>query len=146
MARGYFGIVVERGKTPANIGTLWRSAHIFGASFLGIIGARYRRDPSDTTHAGLHVPLIHYKDLDDLRHHLPYECTLVGVEFEESATKIRQYVHPVRAIYLLGAEDSGLSDETKQACRHLVVLPGRFCLNVAVAGSLVMFDRVMKDG
>ena len=28
--RGYFGIGIENGKTVANIGTLWRSAHNLG--------------------------------------------------------------------------------------------------------------------
>jgi len=29
-------------------------------------------------------------------------------------------------------------------CHNKIILPGKFCLNVAVAGSIVMFDRLNK--
>lgn len=34
MKRGYFGIGVYHSKNADNIGTLWRSAAIFGADFI----------------------------------------------------------------------------------------------------------------
>ena len=45
---------------------------------------------------------------------------------------------------LLGAEDHGLSKAALARCQHLVQLPGRASLNVAVAGSIVLYDRHAK--
>ena len=39
----FYGIGIVNTKTEANIGTLWRSAHAFGASFIFTVGRRYRR-------------------------------------------------------------------------------------------------------
>lgn len=33
MKRGYYGIGIYHPKTTENVGTLWRSAHNFGADF-----------------------------------------------------------------------------------------------------------------
>ena len=52
--------------------------------------------------------------------------------------------HPERAAYLLGAEDHGLSPAVLAMCHRIVVLPGRHCLNVAVAGSLILYDRWLR--
>ncbi len=37
--RGYFGIGVEGISKPMNLGSLWRTAHAFGASFVFTVGA-----------------------------------------------------------------------------------------------------------
>jgi tRNA G18 (ribose-2'-O)-methylase SpoU len=143
MQRGYFAVGIYGGKTPENTGCLWRSAQSLGAAFVFTVGCRYLRyQRTDTTKAALHVPLFHFPTLDDLIAHAPAQADLVGVELTDDATPIKAFTHPERAIYLLGAEDHGLSQEAMSRCRRLVVLPGRYCLNVAVAGSLVMFDRV----
>lgn len=42
MKRGYFGIGIYHTKNVLNVGTLWRSAHNFGASFIFTVGMRYR--------------------------------------------------------------------------------------------------------
>ena len=38
LQQGYFGIGIQNGKTPENLGVLWRSAQNFGASFIFTIG------------------------------------------------------------------------------------------------------------
>lgn len=51
--------------------------------------------------------------------------------------------HPLRALYLLGAEDHGLPPEVLARCHEVVQVPSPspYSLNVAVAGSLVLYDR-----
>lgn len=141
----YFGIGIEHPKTEFNIGTLWRSAHIFGASFIFTVGARYRKQSSDTLKAWQDIPLLNYSDFDDFYAHMPYSCRLVGIELDRRSVPIRGFLHPQRCVYLLGAEDHGLSRKALDACHMLVQLPGRSCLNVAAAGSCVMFDRLNKE-
>lgn len=142
--RGFFGIGIEHTKTEHNVGTLWRTAYIFGASFMFTIGRRYHKQSSDTVRAPRHVPLWHFQTIDELLAHSPHNAPLVGVELDPHAKRIENYVHPHSAIYLLGAEDNGLSKHALQRCHHLVQLPGEHSLNVAVAGSIVLFDRLMK--
>lgn len=142
--RGYFGIGVERSKTEANIGTLWRSAFALGADFIFTIGRRYPKQASDTTQAWRHIPLLEYEDVDDFRKHIPYDCPVVGVEITETAKSLETYTHPQRAIYLLGPEDGSLSKAAQEICLHIIKFDSRVCLNVASAGTIVMYDRNLK--
>jgi tRNA C32,U32 (ribose-2'-O)-methylase TrmJ len=43
-------------------------------------------------------------------------------------------------------EDHGLKPDALEMCDDVVQLPGTRCLNVATAGSLVLYDRWMKLG
>lgn len=108
MMYGYYGIGIENGKTEVNLGTLWRSAHIFGAAFIFTVGRRYRRQSSDVKHTWKSVPLLNFLTVDELKSHLPFECLLVGVEMVGAADELETFTHPERAVYLLGAEDHGL--------------------------------------
>jgi tRNA(Leu) C34 or U34 (ribose-2'-O)-methylase TrmL len=143
--RGYYGIGIFRGKTVENLGTLWRSADSFDASFIFTIEGRYKKQATDTSKAFRHIPLYNHTTFEDFYQHIPYDCLLVGVEIDENSEDICTFKHPERCIYLLGAEDNGLSQEVIARCHKLVRIPGKFCHNVAVAGSLVMYDRVMKS-
>lgn len=142
--RGYCGVGILGCKTAVNIGTLWRSAHILGADFIFTVGKRYKRQASDTTKAWKSIPLWHFDDIDDLLAHSPFDCRLVGVELDERANPLAAYKHPDRAIYLLGAEDKGLPEQVINRCHDLIVLPGDYSLNVATAGSIVLYDRSQR--
>jgi tRNA G18 (ribose-2'-O)-methylase SpoU len=142
LGRGFFGIGIERSKTPMNVGTLWRSAGILGAAFIFTVGHRYPKQASDTIKAWRHIPLWTFDTLDDLYEHLPFDCQLVGVEMDDRASTLAEFKHPERACYLLGAEDHGLTRDALDRCHRLVKLPGLYSLNVAVAGSIVLYDRI----
>lgn len=140
---GYFGIAVYQPKTQANVGTLWRSAFLYNAAFVATIGRRYSYQSSDTPSTTNHVPLMHYRDLDDLVEHLPYSCPLVGVELTTNAVSLRSFNHPRRALYMLGSEDHGLPAAVQMRCHSMVQIPTArdWSMNVAVAGSILMYDR-----
>jgi len=142
--RGFFAVGIEGTKNGINVGTLWRSANIFGAAYIFTVGKRYWHQSSDTMKTWKHIPLFHYGDLKDFIDHLPHDCRLVGIEMEKEAASLEDYTHWERSIYLLGAEDSGLSEKALEVCHDLVVLPGKVSLNVSTAGSIVMYDRVSK--
>ncbi len=141
---GYFGIGIFHTKIEINIGTLYRSAYIFGAAFIFTIGRRYKTQASDTTKSYRHIPLYHYNTVEEMFMNLPFDCKLVGIEITENAIPIKEYKHPERCVYLLGAEDYGLTDRAVRACHDIIVLPGKTCLNVSTAGSIVMYDRISK--
>jgi hypothetical protein len=45
----FFGIGILNGKTPENLGVLWRSAQNLGASYIFTIGNRYAKQACDTS-------------------------------------------------------------------------------------------------
>lgn len=143
MKRGYFGIGIYHPKTTENMGTLWRSAHNFGADFIFTIGARYHKQPSDTTKAWKHVPLFNYSDIEDLKAHLPKDCELVFIEQTEGSRNLKDASHPEAACYVLGAEDEGVPEELMRGFQKIAI-DTPLCLNVAVAGSIVLYDRQAK--
>jgi tRNA(Leu) C34 or U34 (ribose-2'-O)-methylase TrmL len=143
MKRGYFGIGVYHPKTEENIGTLWRSAHNFGADFIFTIGKRYKKQASDTTKAERHVPLYEYTSFEDFKEHLPKGCQLVFIEQTEGANNLKDTTHPETCAYILGAEDYGVPEEMMKGYQK-VFIDSPLCLNVAVAGSITLYDRQCK--
>ncbi len=140
----FYGIGIMHGTNAVNIGTLWRHAYIMGASFIFTVDRKYKKQSADVVVTPSRIPLYHYRDIDDLKAHLPYGAPLVAVELTEDAVLVNDFHHPARAVYLLGSETNGLSDKVLQTCHSVVKLPGHFSMNVAVAGSIVMHDRISK--
>lgn len=143
MKKGYYGIGIYETKEDTNIGTLWRSAMNFGADYIFTIGARYKKQRTDTTKTWRNIPLFEYKDWDDFMNHIPKDAELVFVEQTEKSVELRNFCHPKQAIYILGAEDRGVPTELMRGHRA-VEIDTPMCLNVAVAGSIIMFDRQNK--
>jgi tRNA G18 (ribose-2'-O)-methylase SpoU len=143
-ARGYFAIGAERMSKALNLGNLMRSAHGFGASFTFTVGATYQalEARADTSKGQLHLPHYNWNGLDDIA--LPAGCKLVGVELLDDAVDLPSFRHPLRAAYVLGPEFGSLSPELLARCDYTVKIPTRFCVNVAMAGAIVMYDRVLS--
>jgi len=144
MKKGYFGIGIYQTKEQDNVGTLWRSAMNFGADYIFTIGARYKRQRTDTTKTWKNIPLFEYRDWDDFKAHIPRDAELVFVEQTEDAKLLETATHPKRAIYILGAEDYGVPVELKRG-HQKVQIDTPMCLNAASAGSIVMYDRHLKE-
>lgn len=145
--RGYFGVGIYSPKTIENLGTLWRSAYQFGASFIFTINDRYNKQASDTCKSYRHIPLFQFENWETFKKTRLYDCPLVGVEFTEKSIDLRNYCHPERAIYILGAEDGGLPNKVMNKCRDIIQIPANRIqsYNVAVSGSIVMYDRYIKN-
>ncbi len=145
--RGYFAIGVEGISKPMNLGNLIRSAHAFGASFFFVVAPAFSvREVrhADTSDASGHLPLYTYDTVEDLV--LPRGCALVGVEFDAEATDLPSFHHPSAAAYILGPERGALSPAMAARCNRLVKIPTKFCLNLGVAGAILMYDRVLSRG
>jgi len=144
LEQGFFGIGIQNGKTPENLGVLWRSAQNMGASYIFTIGNRYAKQACDTHKAVGAMPYFHYDTFEDFYKHIPKGAMLVGVELDERAMPLETFEHPRRCVYLLGAEDHGLSNKALEKSLHLVKFNTPMSLNVSVAGSIVMYDRRAK--
>lgn len=134
-------------KTEMNVGTLWRAAHLYGADMLFTIGHRYRPQGSDTTRAWRHIPLINYPDFNTFQQCRPLDAEMVGVEQAPGRSKpLSLFTHQPSAVYLLGAEDHGLPPAVLDACQRVVEIEVAepTCMNVAMAGTVVLYDRHIK--
>ena len=143
--RGYFGIGVEGISKEQNVGTIARTAHSFGANFFFTIDPAVEVDlmgVSDTADSFDHMPYYEYKSPAELA--LPDRCSLVGVELMEGAIELPSFRHPTRAAYVLGPEMGHISPELATRCDHIIKIPMSFCVNVGVAGALVMYDRLIS--
>ena len=145
--RGYFGVGVEGISKPMNLGSLLRSAHAFGASFAFTIGAAFdarAAAQADTSAAVASLPFQAHTDLAGFT--LPHGCRLVGIELMDEAAELPSFTHPLQAAYVLGAERASLSPALLERCDFVVRIPTRFSINLAIAGTLVMYDRMISLG
>lgn len=144
--RGYFGIGAERISKQLNLGNLIRSAHGFGASFFFTVGSSLTRGEAyaDTSKAQGHLPIYSYPSVVGLE--LPKGCKLVGIELLDDAIDLPSFRHPLLAAYVLGPERGSLSQPLVERCDYIVKIPTSFCVNVAMAGAIVMYDRVRSLG
>jgi tRNA G18 (ribose-2'-O)-methylase SpoU len=147
MMRGFFGVGAEGISKGVNLGALVRTTHAFGGSFFFTVGANV--DPrdvrtSDTSGAFEHIPFYGFPDVSSLM--LPRGCQLVGVELTPDAIELPSFRHPSQAAYVLGPEMGALSPQMQERCDFIVKIPTRFCVNVGVAGALVLYDRMISLG
>ena len=145
--RGYFAIGVEGISKAMNVGSLFRTAHAFGAGFVFTVAATYERGEggkSDTSDAPGHIPFYSFPDIGSLV--LPKDCSLVGVELTDDAIELPSFRHPTQAAYVMGPERGELSPAMANKCELVVKIPTRFCVNVGIAGAIVMYDRITSLG
>lgn len=144
--RGYFAVGVEGLSKTGNFGNLLRTAHAFGASFFFTVNAETKvtRFGTDTSRTSDYLPYYPWTSTDEMQ--LPKDCKLVGVELTDDAIELPSFRHPPRAAYVLGPERDSLSSGMTSRCDHVIKIPTSFCINVATAGAIVMYDRVSTYG
>ena len=92
----------------------------------------------------LKAPLYNYNNFSDFL--APEGAILVGVELTDDAIDLPKFKHPQKAIYILGPEKGNLSNNILSRCKYTVRIPTKFCINIAMAGAIVMYDRVISLG
>lgn len=143
-SRGHFGIGAYRLKYDTNFGTLLRTAKVMGADYVFTINKRCRGQNSSVGHEN-HIPQFHFDTVEDFEAAMPEDAKIVGIEQSNHSRKLERFNHPNQAVYLLGAEDYGLVDEAKEVVDVEVEIPATNCLNVSVAGSVAIYDRILKE-
>lgn len=141
MDRGYACIGLDNPKTPSNVGSVLRAAHVYGAGLIVVSGHRFKRSGTDTTKAWRHIPLIQAEDVFDA---IPYGCVPVAVDLIDGACPLPRYVHPERAFYIFGAEDATLGKRITDRCRDTIMVPTKFCMNLAATANVILYDRMTK--
>lgn len=143
MSRGYAAIGLFHPKTPANVGSVMRAAHVYGAAL--VVSSpqrpRYHGSTTDTQKGYRHIP---FQQVEDLHDAIPYDCVPVAVELLEGAASLVTYKHPERAFYVFGPEDGTLGAQVTAWCRDVVYVPTRFCMNLAATVNVILYDRLAK--
>ena len=150
--RGYFSIGIEGVSKAGNMGNLIRTAHGFGAVSVFTIAPKMKQkdamalaqEISDTSKTPDHIPYYEFDRVEDLL--LPKGCQLVGVEITDDALEMPSFRHPLKAAYILGSEMFSVSTKTLNKCDYVIKIPTKFSLNVATAGAIVMYDRLLCYG
>lgn len=150
MTGTWFGVGILRGKTAANHGSLWRSALQFGAAMTFTIGQRYEKRVegcADVYKTLRQIPCVPFPDITAFMTNCPIDAQIVVVEY--GGTNLSEFVHPKRAMYVLGSEDCGIPPTLVARAQWHVAVPtanGRpSSLNVAAAGAIIMYDRFIKQ-
>lgn len=144
MRRGYLAVGIYRPKHEVNVGSVVRTAHLYGASMIFTVGDRYRRQASDTGDSTQHVPLVHFDTADQMFSAL--SAPVVAVELAPSSVRLGAYQHRESAAYLFGAEDTGIPADVLAGCAEVVQIeaPRPWSMNVANAAAVVMHDRYVS--
>lgn len=143
-----FAIAAWEISKEHNVGTLVRTAHAAAASEVILTGEREWNVPAART-ADLYTEIVQLEaDVEAFRAHLQQRrWNLVAVELAADSVSIFDAVYPERPCFLLGAELGGVPPELLADAELIVQIPqwGLVpCLNLAVAGSLVVYDHLAK--
>ena len=145
--RGYFGIGIEGVSKPMNLGSLLRTAHAFGASFLFTIGGLVQRrqiENADTSSAMANLPLHEFRISPAFSCRAAaglsaWSCCPTRSTCRASATRPRP---PTCS----GPSAPACRRRSRSAAISSSAFPTRFCVNLAIAGALVMYDRMVCLG
>lgn len=142
--RGFAAIGLVRPKDVHNIGGVLRAAGCYGVSLVAIQGDRTPvRSCQDTQKAYKHIPVVRG---DDLFAMCPFDAVPVGVDLVEDAEPLPSFTHPERAFYVFGPEDGTLGSAHLSRCSRRVMVPTRFCMNLAATVNVILYDRLAKRG
>lgn len=139
--RGYSCIGLWQPKDSNNIGSVLRAAGCFGSAFVAVAGGRYSGASTDTQKTYRHIPLI---ETTDLRQVLPKDCVPIAVDLILEAQPLMNFWHPERAFYIFGGEDRTLDNDILAWCKERIFIPSNYCLNLAAAINVVLYDRHAK--
>ncbi len=130
-----------------NVGTLVRTAHAAAAREVILTGERDWNAYAART-AELFTRVIHLSCEEALLAYLRQEgYAVVAVELDPRSVTLFEAIYPPRPCFVLGAELGGLSQAFLDAADLIVQIPQWGLvpsLNLAVAGSLVIYDHLAK--
>lgn len=143
--RGFAAIGLHRPKDISNIGGVLRAAHCYDASMVAISGDRISGDKinhaTNTSSAHKHLPVLR----GDLRDLIPFGAVPIAVDLVDDAIELQDFTHPHAAFYIFGPEDGTLGEKVLSWCPYRVMVPTKFCMNLAATVNVVLYDRLAKQ-
>lgn len=127
--RGFSTVGLYSPKFNSNIGGVLRACGCYDVAGVYIQGDRYKKSRQDTQKVHRHIPVC---QVDDLIRIKPLDSKIVAVEFIQSATNLKSFIHPESAYYLFGPEDASIPKEMLDKADFVVYIPTQFCLNLEI--------------
>jgi tRNA(Leu) C34 or U34 (ribose-2'-O)-methylase TrmL len=137
-----FGLCLYKPQKEGNFSSLLRTAYNFDCDFICTVENRYHRLKADTVNCRKHIPIFHFPNWDSFLTIYPKECALISLEVNNSID-LKKFSHPRNAIYIFGPEKGSLPDFILNATSKVAIDTNR-CLNLAICGGIVMYDRQLK--
>jgi tRNA(Leu) C34 or U34 (ribose-2'-O)-methylase TrmL len=142
-------VVLEDPKYPRNVGYVLRSAFNYGIRQIWITGDRVPLQASESYRLPREERFKEYRVVDLRAHdrplnHYASNVPVIGVELVAGAMPITYFEHPENAVYVFGAEDGGISKAMRVRCHQFIFLPTISCLNLAMAVTATLSDRLQK--
>lgn len=148
---GDFYLLCDKVQDPGNLGTIIRTAHAAGVTGIiltkGTVDIYNDKVIRSTMGSIFYVPIIHDNDLSFLRGLKSEGFNLVATSLQESKDFFREDLSG-KIILSVGNEGNGISDEIFDMADIKVKIPmpgGAESLNVAIATSIILFERVRQN-
>lgn len=140
-------------KFTVNVAQMIRNCASFGIDWLFLTGNRLEL-PAAKGKGRNRMPrqerMREYRTVQVVQSEFPIrwfnqqDIVPIGVELARGAIPLPVFAHPKNAIYILGPEDGSIPAGMKALCHTIVQIPTRHCLNVAMAGGIVLYDRIVN--
>lgn len=137
-------LVLDRIRSPYNVGAIFRSAEAFGISRIILVEGtaspehvRACRTSRGTTEV---VPWSFSSEADTVSFLKTYEPESV-IALELGGTSINEFAFPERGVAVLGSEEFGISPAVLSCCASRVTIPmggSKGSLNVSVAAGILL--------
>jgi len=144
-------IIMYNPKYPHNVGAAVRACSCFDSNLIVFSGDRVSLEPSGKK--GYRLPreerMKGYKHVKLINDEYPFnrfskDVIPVAVEVRENAEILPHFIHPKNAVYVFGPEDGSIPQIYLKHCQRFLVIPSPFCLNLAAAINVVLYDRMAK--
>lgn len=142
-------VVLENPLYPRNVGFVLRSAYNFGVKQLYVTGDRVGLYGTDSYRLPREERFKEYRKVNLIADDRPFDrfpksTPKIGFELVPGAMPLTYFEHPRDAVYVFGPEDGNLSKAFRRHCHLLVFVPTLSCLNLAMAVTAVLYDRLLK--
>ena len=142
-------------KSPTNVGAVMRAAGCYSVDEVRYTGIRYDRAMklnTDTKNISASIPLKGVTDLLDninisnnLASNEHDDIKVVCIDLIEGAIPLPNFVHPKKALYIFGPEDSTIKQSIINQADAVVYVPTIGCMNLAATVNVVLYDRLAKS-
>lgn len=158
-------VIAHNIRSTHNVGAIFRTSEGFGIKKIILSGyTPYPRQANDARlpHIADKLTLQIHKTALDAETLVPFEYqekpdiislknqgyTIVGLEQDDRATLIQNYMPPSKIVLLLGEEVEGLTPELRAVCDDLVEIPmcgEKESFNVSVAAGIALYALSVKN-
>jgi tRNA(Leu) C34 or U34 (ribose-2'-O)-methylase TrmL len=149
------GVLLINPKFPHNVGGALRACAAWGIDTLRWTGDRVTIEELIKGRLPREERMREYKDTVDwsrivtfrpIDEHVFKNMIPICIELGDGYEQLPEFEHPDEALYVFGPEDGSVPRPIKQHCHRFVSIPTHFCLNLAAAINVVLYDRMAKLG